>query len=249
VAAKPVRPSVRLRILLAEDNKLNQKYALALLGSAGHEVTAVENGHEAVDAVRATSFDVILMDVQMPLLDGLQATRQIRAMPAPASTVPIIMLTANAMSGAREQYLAAGADDYIAKPVRSDVLLARLAEIKKTPPDMSPEEFREFVALSRSEIDEHMLQLLAHHERGNVKAVGTEAHALVGTAGNIGAVAVSDAARALENACKLSDTQPVPQLVLALRNAVSEAFAAIAPETGREPDAIPAPEIEKGANI
>ncbi len=118
-----------LRLLLAEDNKLNQKFAMMLLQGAGHQVDLAENGVQAVDGVRHNDYDVVLMDVQMPELDGIQATKQIRAMPAPKCSVPIIMLTANAMTGAREEYLAAGADDYIAKPIPAKLLLSKLGEI------------------------------------------------------------------------------------------------------------------------
>jgi signal transduction histidine kinase/CheY-like chemotaxis protein/HPt (histidine-containing phosphotransfer) domain-containing protein len=118
-----------LRILLAEDNKINQLLAVTLLTDAGHLVETAEDGFEAVAAVERTSYDVVLMDVQMPKLDGVEATQQIRAMPAPRCTVPIIALTAHAMAGAREQYLEAGMDDYISKPIDPRELLAKIARV------------------------------------------------------------------------------------------------------------------------
>ena len=120
----------RLCILLAEDNKVNQKYATLLLEKSGHEIVVVENGRQAVDAVQKRDFDVVLMDIQMPEMDGLQATRKIRALEAPCNTVPIIAMTAHAMAGAREEYLAAGMDDYIAKPFDAALLFAKLARIE-----------------------------------------------------------------------------------------------------------------------
>jgi CheY-like chemotaxis protein len=122
----------KLKILLAEDNKINQKFALALLRKAGHYVDVAQNGHEAVDAVRRAHYDVVLMDVQMPELDGIEATKQIRALPAPKCNLPIIALTAHAMSGARDQYLEAGMNDYISKPMDPATLLSKLAEIYST---------------------------------------------------------------------------------------------------------------------
>jgi len=119
-----------LRILLAEDNKINQKYATILLEKAGYVVTVVENGQLAVDAVQKQNFDVVLMDIQMPELDGLQATSKIRAMDSSRSGIPIIAMTAHAMAGAREEYLAAGMDDYVAKPFEAALLLAKLSRIK-----------------------------------------------------------------------------------------------------------------------
>ena len=118
-----------LRILLAEDNKINQQYATILLGTAGYHVTVAENGHQAVDALRSEDFDVVLMDIQMPELDGIQATRQIRALPAPKSQILIIAMTAHAMNGAREEYLAAGMDDYVSKPFQAALILSKLSRL------------------------------------------------------------------------------------------------------------------------
>jgi signal transduction histidine kinase/FixJ family two-component response regulator len=126
----PVVPAHKLRILLAEDNAINQRFMTALLRrSGGHDVTVVENGHQAVAAVRAGDYDIVLMDVQMPDLGGVAATQQIRALPPPKNQVPIIALTAHAMTGARAEYLAAGMDDFVSKPVESAVLLGKLARV------------------------------------------------------------------------------------------------------------------------
>ncbi len=96
----PQRP---LKVLLAEDHKINQRLAIMLLNSASHQVEIAENGEEAVAAVRRSDFDVVLMDVQMPKLDGVQATKQIRMLPPPKNAVPIVALTAHAMAGARRK--------------------------------------------------------------------------------------------------------------------------------------------------
>jgi signal transduction histidine kinase/CheY-like chemotaxis protein len=120
-----------LRILLAEDNKVNQQFAIVVLKKAGYSnVELAGNGHDAVDAVRRSDFDVILMDVEMPDLDGVQAARQIRALAEPKCSVPIIAMTAHAMTGAKEQYLAAGMSDYISKPIQVKLLLAKLAKLE-----------------------------------------------------------------------------------------------------------------------
>jgi CheY-like chemotaxis protein len=111
-----------LRLLLAEDNAVNQKLALRLLERMGYSADVVGNGLEALDAVEGTAYDVILMDVQMPELDGLETTRRIRHR-WPGDTGPrIVAMTANAMEGDREACLAAGMDDYIAKPIRPEAL-------------------------------------------------------------------------------------------------------------------------------
>jgi CheY-like chemotaxis protein len=115
-----------LRILLAEDNAVNQKLALRLLAQASYTAEVANDGLEAVDAIERGAFDVVLMDVQMPELDGLEATRRIRAA-WPERPIWIVAMTANAMAGDREACLAAGMNDYISKPIRPAELLAALA--------------------------------------------------------------------------------------------------------------------------
>ncbi|MEX0697695.1 MAG: PAS domain-containing protein [Dongiaceae bacterium] len=116
-----------LRILLAEDNQVNQMLAVAMLGRAGHRVDLAGNGIEAVDAVHSRPYDLVLMDVQMPEMDGIEATRRIRAMPGKKARIPIIALTASAMKGDRERFLEAGMDDYIAKPIDRGLLIEVVA--------------------------------------------------------------------------------------------------------------------------
>lgn len=115
-----------LRILIAEDNAVNQKVITALLGKNGHHIDIVGNGLEAVSAVVRGNYDLILMDVQMPEMDGVTATRRIREMDGPVSGIPIIALTANAMKGDAEKYCAAGMTDYVSKPIERDKLRAAI---------------------------------------------------------------------------------------------------------------------------
>ena len=118
----------KLRLLLAEDNVINQKVAVGMLEAAGHEITVVNNGQEAVAALEQQPVDAILMDVQMPEMDGLQATAMIREREKTTGRhTPIIALTAHAMKGDQERCLAAGMDDYVSKPIRPEELLARSA--------------------------------------------------------------------------------------------------------------------------
>ncbi len=115
--AAPGPPLPPLSILVAEDNPTNLFVITAMLAKGGHRVTAAANGSEAVDLAAAGGFDAVLMDLQMPSMDGLEATRAIRQLPPPFSRVPIIALTANAFRSDRERCRAAGMDDYLSKPV------------------------------------------------------------------------------------------------------------------------------------
>ena len=123
-------PSSRpLRILLAEDNMVNQKVALRMLDRLGFEADVAANGIQAVDAVRSATYDVVLMDVQMPEMDGLEATRRIRADETLAYRPFIIAMTASAMPADEEKCIAAGMDDFISKPTRLEELSAKLMRI------------------------------------------------------------------------------------------------------------------------
>jgi CheY-like chemotaxis protein len=119
-----------LRILLAEDNVVNQKLALRLLSQMGYRADVASNGIEAVQSVERQTYDVILMDVQMPEMDGLEASRLITAKVGPRERPRIVAMTANAMQGDREACLAAGMDDYVSKPIRVDALVEALLQVR-----------------------------------------------------------------------------------------------------------------------
>jgi CheY-like chemotaxis protein len=121
-----------LRILLTEDNPVNQKLALRLLERMGYRASVANNGLEAIAALEAATYDAVLMDVEMPELDGLEATRRIRAR-WPGRSPHIVAMTANAMAGDREACLAAGMDDYVSKPIRDHELMAALERATPTP--------------------------------------------------------------------------------------------------------------------
>jgi CheY-like chemotaxis protein len=254
-----------LRVLLAEDHKINQRLAIMLLEQANHQVDVAENGEQAIAALLKQDYDVVLMDVQMPVLDGVQATKQIRALPPPKGTVPIVALTAHAMAGAREEYLAGGMDDYLSKPLEPGALYAVLARLAKPgvvtssnkpipagdtdkgasagePPDggiaildrarvatlkrvLPATELIEFVHMfldSLGGFDSRIQELSGDRA---LAALGLEAHALAGTAANVGALQLSDRARHLERTCTDGDAAAINRAANALRQAVPQARA------------------------
>ena len=137
VAKKAAKPSVDvhmadqnpLRILLAEDNAINQKLALRLLQQMGYRADVAGNGIEAIECIERQPYDVVLMDVQMPEMDGLAASREIRRRWPDGDRPHIVAMTANAMAGDREECLAAGMDDYVTKPIRVDALVQALLAV------------------------------------------------------------------------------------------------------------------------
>ncbi len=226
------------RILVAEDNPTNQRVAQAILEGAGIVATVVANGEAAVEAVRGHTFDAVLMDIQMPRMNGYEATRQIRRLPGGAA-LPIVAMTAHAMKGDEERCMEAGMDGYVSKPVNQDRLFHTLwrllrgrlatgtnppAAAGEAPSTAMPDGRRRLPmrlpgldlqgTLAALEIDESTLarilegfladnrgtaaQLRRALDDGDTAALGRLAHALKGSAANIGAADLSAAARRLE---------------------------------------------------
>jgi two-component system, sensor histidine kinase and response regulator len=252
-----------LRVLLAEDNKINQQLVTMMLRKADHQVDVADNGELAVEAARVGNYDVVLMDVQMPVLDGVQATRRIRALPSPRDAVPIIALTAHAMAGAKEEYLAAGMDDYLSKPLDDVALFAKLNEVAagligrapganlespaqgKAPATpisadrllpttvdparlemiaevMSGETLGEFLDVFLVSTAERISQIRGLVDHDDLEEIGREAHTLLGTAGNFGALRLSKLAVELSAACDAGD----PALARRVAGELSDAFNA-----------------------
>jgi len=250
VSVKPEK--ARLRILLAEDNKINQQYATVVLNKAGHQVSIAENGHQAVEAVRKADFDLVLMDIQMPELDGVEATRRIRALPAPRNAVPIFAMTAHAMQGVAEEYLKAGMNDYITKPFQAALLLAKLDRLaeslptemagappRETQPVLNPENLEELSAVLPMESVAGLITLFLHdaenqlreisacEKAGDLTGIARYAHMIVSTAGNLGAMRTSALAREVEQCCKTGDPSRVASLLDELRQTAAQSNAAL----------------------
>ncbi|MBI4790760.1 MAG: GAF domain-containing protein [Chloroflexi bacterium] len=220
-----------LRILLAEDNAVNQKLALRMLSQMGYRADVAGNGIEAIQALERQTYDVVLMDVQMPEMDGLDASRQICARWRPEARPRIIAMTANAMQGDREMCLAAGMDDYLSKPVRVNELAAALGkcgqgvrgegreargEANSRHPSLDMDTFNQLVA-STGEDAEFMQelinafladapQLLAQMRdafgANQLDDFRRAAHSLKSTSANFGALNLSALAKELELVAK-----------------------------------------------
>ena len=139
VANRSTSASAGRRILVVDDNKINLRLMTAILEKLGHRVTIAESGQEALDILAAQTFDIVLMDIQMPGLDGVETTRQIRARETGDDHhLPIIAVTAHAMAGDRERYLAAGMDDYLTKPIQRAELIKAIARLGATDGSTAP---------------------------------------------------------------------------------------------------------------
>jgi CheY-like chemotaxis protein/HPt (histidine-containing phosphotransfer) domain-containing protein len=221
-----------LSVLLAEDNVVNQRVVAALLTTIGHRVTVCNNGREAVQAVEGGSYDVILMDIQMPVLDGLAAAAEIRALPDRAKAqIPILAISANVREDDVARYRQGGIDHVLSKPLRPDRLKAMLAKIlgdgpapppmeapapAATPPEelmdgpqvaalreaLPPEKLSELYGLAKESLLTGADLLRDGWQKGDVVEVKTAAHRLAGVARNFGCLALGKCAGRIEDAAK-----------------------------------------------
>lgn len=210
-------PSAERRILIADDNPVNREVAARMLEKFGYECAHAGNGREAVDMHCSQPFDMILMDCEMPEMDGLQATALIRSQAGPSSHTPVIALTASTAQDEREKCLAAGMDDFLSKPIRPQVLsdvLARWlpASIEAQPgTDSAPLEdeldavhamfgadFSELVHLYQRDTPPRMEALHRAYAERNCPLVAKVAHALGGSSASIGATGLSGLCKTLE---------------------------------------------------
>jgi DNA-binding response OmpR family regulator len=251
-AAAPAPVRVRpLRLLVAEDNPVNRRVALLALQRAGHEVTLAEDGAQALAKFGEQAFDVILMDVQMPQVDGFEATRRIRALEAGTGRhIPIVAMTAHAMSGDRERCLAAGMDAYATKPIDVKQLLATIESCVLDRGDVGTSEpdavaWNREAALSRVGGDTTALQeiieiflrdapgLLAEIERtaaaGEAETLSRTAHRLRGSALFFDAAPVVKTAGALETMGAAGDLGRVESVCRDLAAELSRLKRALSP--------------------
>ncbi len=215
-----------LRVLLAEDNPVNQALLTHLLESIGHVVTLAEHGAQALELVATADFDVALMDMQMPVMDGATATRLIRLLPGDRARLPVVALTAES-ADQHERYFEAGLDGFLCKPVNAATLARTLKDItasepmttqQETPPPPPPEDgppvldpaylddLRQWVgdataltllAAAPESFRDELAAITAAWHGGDAKGVRENAHRLKGAAGSIGCRRLAEAAQAL----------------------------------------------------
>jgi CheY-like chemotaxis protein/HPt (histidine-containing phosphotransfer) domain-containing protein len=243
------------QILLAEDNAVNQIVAMRLLEKNGHKVTVAENGRVALQALEKSTFDLILMDVQMPEMSGWEATRAIRLKEqSTGAHIPIVAMTAHAMKGDEERCLEAGMDAYLTKPVRSAELLAMIERLANSSADMEvnmkersanyPAEIIDFgAALERLDGDRELFdelaqmfkegcpKMLAESRRavaaGDSKALEHEAHTLKGSSANLSASVVSEKASEIEVLARLGKMEEAKQQIEVLEKEIDRLVLAL----------------------
>jgi CheY-like chemotaxis protein/HPt (histidine-containing phosphotransfer) domain-containing protein len=247
-----------LRILLAEDNVVNQRLALRLLEKMGYRADVAGNGIEALEALERQRYDLVLMDVQMPEMDGVEATRRILERWAEGERPRIVAMTAEVMHGDREGFLAEGMDDYVAKPIRTQDLVVAIrrtpsrAQAGPTPAgETAPVDPAVLSRLTESMggdeafvaelIDQFVAdspQLVAMARRGlgagDAEEVRRAAHTLKSNAATFGAHRLSDLSRALEDAAKDSVLEAAPERLDAIAAELELVHAAL---RGAEPPA------------
>ncbi|WP_157619001.1 PAS domain S-box protein [Skermanella stibiiresistens] len=241
----------RLRILLAEDDRTNQLVAVTMLERLGLRVDVAANGFEAVEAVSSRPYDLVLMDVMMPDMDGMQATRAIRALPGAAGRIPILAVTANAFSHDRDACLSAGMNGFVSKPIASDRLIQAIEELTHRTPDASPEGdlsrigtaalfdvvaptlllrdigidgVRETVVVMVEETQARLERMRRLADDGDIDGLTREAHSLKSAAASFGLSRLSELAGALEAAGRGGSDQNRATLIDALGHAFDESW-------------------------
>jgi PAS domain S-box-containing protein len=242
----PALPLIPLHILLVEDSPDNRTITLAYLEDAPYRIEIAENGAIACDKFRAGDFDLVLMDRQMPVMDGLTATRTIRAWEQAndRSPTPIVALTASALKGDREVCLASGCTAYLTKPIKQDALLQAIKEISSafSPPSGDSSRRGNTIVLNRK-LAERAPQFLENTkrsaaaildalDRGDFEAAGLLGHGMRGAGGMFGFPAITDIGAALEHAAENSDSDALHKWVTELSSYLDHVEIARLPPIG-----------------
>ncbi len=242
-----------LRILSVDDVEMNRDLCKAILSRAGHQVTLADGGKSAITLARKQNFDIILMDIQMPGMDGLEATRQIRALAGDKGNVPIIALTANVMPDQVSRYKAAGMDDHVGKPIVKGELLAKLSKWSAdrtqiadqqpaAAPPLVPVHDDEMLVALRMMDEPELIDAFVTNLRATIAAapaswrddaasgedrqqLAAAAHKAVNVAGQLGFAELAEAYRSLEVACL--EAQPVAPALKHLHTSIGRALPEI----------------------
>lgn len=239
--------STPLRILLAEDNAVNQTVALRLLERLGHRADVATTGHETLTRLEAELYDVILMDVQMPGMDGLEASRTICARWPVGERPRIVAMTAEAMAGDRERCLAAGMDDYVVKPVTLHVLKQALerchplaaptlldrSALEHLREDLGEDAVREVIAIFLERTPSMLAALRDAAERGDAVALRAAAHTIKGTSATLGALALSEQCAELERRSRAGDIADATARVAGIETLCRGVGTALSAEASR----------------
>jgi two-component system sensor histidine kinase/response regulator len=262
-APEPIAPPPgrQWRILLAEDNATNQKVATAILGKAGLTADIAQNGEEAINALTKQNYDLVLMDIQMPVMDGFQAVRLIRDKTSSVRNhdVPTVAMTAHAMEGDRQRCLDAGMTDYVSKPIDPTALInvvSRLLNVdaasevgpEALPPppeeeaEVSPvfdkdgalrrmggdeELLNDVIAIFKEDVVKRLESLSAAIDAGNIDDTQLHAHAIKGSAANVGAVQIQELSEILERDARDGSLTDADTRLTALESAINEFCARI----------------------
>lgn len=253
-----------MKILVVDDNPVNQRLAYLILTKAGYEVDSAADGQEAVDAVARHSYDAVIMDCEMPVLDGYQAAALIRQRESPGTHVPIIAVTASVMSEDVERALEAGMDAHVSKPLRSGELEESLRTLLQGErPHVEPEPstthpgggslldmdsldriqrldpegkaLREITGLFRTSGPATMGSIVIAAADGDTEAVSKAAHKLRGACGMVGAIALQDLCAAVEDQARLG-AGPDEAALSRIKDTLEQTLAAISDEVARRLD-------------
>jgi two-component system, sensor histidine kinase and response regulator len=233
------RPRWGLRVLLVEDNKVNQMLAVTLLRKRRHEVTVADDGRRAVELVRQCDFDIVLMDVQMPGMDGLEATRLIRRMEKDgARRLPIVAVTAHTMDEDRQRCLDAGMDDYVRKPIDPVELEAAIERWTGELPDFEPQRALELVEGDRSvlasvvmlfleQTPERLDEIRRALDAGDASSLERSAHTMEGAALSLAMPRIRDISHRIAVHSQRGELEQAAALVAELDEAVGSGTAAV----------------------
>jgi CheY-like chemotaxis protein/HPt (histidine-containing phosphotransfer) domain-containing protein len=254
------RPQRRGRLLLVEDDQVNQAVAVTMLEKVGYQVDTVNNGVKAIKAVRTAAYDMVLMDLAMPEMDGIEATEQIRRLPGQAGQIPVIAMTASALPENRDRCIAAGMNDYLTKPIDRTQMLAvidrwlsaaqgelvagdgehlDLQVLQQLAADTNPDMLSQLIGLFIEQTHGRLDQMAKACASRDWEYLQREAHALKSSSGTFGAERLQDHSRRLEEACQQGNSTVALALTDSLKDIASPVLVVLAHYRERQLQVMP----------